>query len=163
MTKYLLPILFLAFSLDLVIKPLVTQQLAQAEALSLGPLGFQLRWVENTGIAFSLLEQTPPWVLAVAAIVLMIGLTFWARTQLPKEAFLPKLATALILGGGLNNALDRLWDGAVTDYIELTWISYPIFNLSDVLVVSGCILLAYWLVFRSEQPQLESHSEAPQE
>jgi signal peptidase II len=53
------------------------------------------------------------------------------------------LGFGLVMGGGLNNALDRLLTGAVTDYIHLPFLDLPIFNVSDVVIFIGAMLIFY--------------------
>jgi signal peptidase II len=47
----------------------------------------------------------------------------------------------LVAGGGLGNLVDRVRLGYVVDYLEFRPFSFPIFNIADVLVCTGCGLL----------------------
>ncbi|MEW1882897.1 signal peptidase II, partial [Rhodococcus sp. NPDC080181] len=49
------------------------------------------------------------------------------------------VALALILAGALSNVLDRLVDGAVTDYFHTGW--WPTFNLADIYITCGVVLM----------------------
>jgi len=52
------------------------------------------------------------------------------------------IGLGLILAGGIGNLFDRVFRGFVVDYIDFTpLIKYPIFNLADVCVVVGCIIV----------------------
>jgi signal peptidase II len=55
---------------------------------------------------------------------------------------------SLIIGGALGNLIDRIRLNYVIDYFDFTLINYPIFNVADVFVVCGTILLAYGILFR---------------
>ena len=95
----------------------------------------------NHGAAFSSLEgQTA--LLAVIAFVLLIGLGIAAARTRPEQR-LERIAYAVIAGGGLGNLLDRLRDGAVTDFVAWRWNEHrwPIFNVADVALVVGVLLL----------------------
>jgi signal peptidase II len=48
---------------------------------------------------------------------------------------------SLVAGGGLGNLIDRVRLGYVVDYLELKLFSFPIFNIADVLVCTGCGLM----------------------
>jgi len=48
---------------------------------------------------------------------------------------------AIIIGGALGNLIDRVRLNYVTDFLDFTLINYPIFNLADVFVVSGVVML----------------------
>ena len=53
----------------------------------------------------------------------------------------------LILAGAWGNAIDRLIRGYVVDYFEFTFFSWPVFNVADIYVVVGTVLLAVLLIF----------------
>jgi signal peptidase II len=50
------------------------------------------------------------------------------------------VAIGLLAGGALGNLSDRVRDGAVTDYVD--FLSWPSFNLADVAITAGVVLLA---------------------
>ena len=54
------------------------------------------------------------------------------------------VALSMVLGGGIGNLLDRIFRGAVLDFIKV--FSFPLFNMADCLVVIGTILLIIFLV-----------------
>jgi signal peptidase II len=65
-----------------------------------------------------------------------------------------KLSLAIIIGGALGNLIDRVRLNYVTDFLDFTLINYPIFNLADVFVVSGVVLLSYMLLFKGDMPKI---------
>jgi signal peptidase II len=98
-----------------------------------------LRFVRatNTGVAFSI-DVGGEWsVLAIAAIVIGGVLAYFARHRERRGLW---LATGLVVGGALGNLLDRLRDGAVTDFIKLPL--WPAFNGADSAITIGVIALA---------------------
>jgi signal peptidase II len=95
----------------------------------------------NTGAAFSSFTGSQI-VLSALALVALIGLGIAAARTQPEQG-LRRLAYATIAGGALGNLIDRLRDGAVTDFVrwragEHAW---PIFNVADVALVAGVGLL----------------------
>lgn len=55
---------------------------------------------------------------------------------------LMKISASLIIGGGVSNLVDRIIRGYVVDYIDISAIvSYPIFNIADICIVIGIILI----------------------
>jgi signal peptidase II len=108
------------------------------------PAVLALHHVENSGISFSLASQWPTsWVISLTGLVLL-GLCVYVVKQLLTPQGLPKIALigwACLLAGGLNNWLDRAFTNAVTDYLMLLPVSFPVFNLADVLVSVGALLL----------------------
>ena len=101
---------------------------------------FHFRFAWNTGAAFSFLSEKPVIVIVCTMLILSAVALF---LFLPKRERLPdRLCLALIFAGGLGNLIDRILYGAVADFIEFTFISFPVFNLADVCVVTGTMLYA---------------------
>ncbi len=101
-------------------------------------LDYVLVW--NTGISYGLLGGLPVWALGLIMAVAIIALSvWWTRTNV----LLVRLGLALAVGGALSNALDRLLYGAVADFFHFHWgqWSFYIFNLADVAITFGVILL----------------------
>jgi signal peptidase II len=123
-------------------------------AIRLTPfLDLALAW--NTGISYGLFRQEGPlgqWALlalkAIAAVLLWIWL---ARSASRFTA----LSLALIIGGAIGNAVDRLAYGAVADFVlfhvttENFNFSWYVFNLADVAIVAGVVGLLYETLFGS--------------
>lgn len=95
----------------------------------------------NDGAAFSNLrgQQIILSLIAVGALVMLIAM---ARRTKPEQR-LQRAAYAMIAGGALGNLIDRVRDGAVTDFVRWRIGSHdwPIFNVADVALVIGVALL----------------------
>jgi len=137
---------------------LVTKAIA---AYALAPIGFAhdvvgdwLRFtlVYNPGAAFGLhLGPWSRWIfLALAAGVLVVLWRLFKETRAGDNA--RTFALALVCAGALGNALDRLRspDGVV-DFIDVGVgaLRWPTFNVADVAVTCGALLLA-WVLWREE-------------
>jgi signal peptidase II len=96
--------------------------------------------VRNTGVAFSMFSGggTLLVVFAVIATIALLGF-FFAHAERPL-AWLP---TGLLLGGAVGNLIDRLREGAVTDFVKFP--AWPAFNVADVAITLGVITLLYVL------------------
>lgn len=109
--------------------------------------GIELVYTHNHGVAFGLLPGASVLVtVALAAIVLAVLLYFVRRSG----QGLLWLPTGMIVGGALGNVLDRLRDGSVTDFIKLP-LGWPPFNLADVAITIGVIVLALMVAVRAEE------------
>lgn len=109
------------------------------EVLNVTPF-FDYVLVWNTGISYGLLDRLPVWALGVVMLVAIVALSIWWWRS---NEFLVRVGLALCIGGALSNALDRLIYGAVADFFHFhsgTW-SFYIFNLADVAITLGVILL----------------------
>jgi signal peptidase II len=107
---------------------------------------FDLTLVYNRGAAFSFLATEAGWqrwfftVLGIgAAVVITLILRRQGRQAHPRFA----LALSLIMGGALGNVIDRVAYGHVIDFLLFYWKDwyYPAFNVADVAITCGAILL----------------------
>lgn len=88
----------------------------------------------NPGIAFGIRFGAMQDFVVLAAIIVVMAIAWrTARTTLQKAAF------GLIIGGALENIVDRFMDGYVTDFFQVG--SFPIFNVADSCITAGVILL----------------------
>ena len=140
-----------ALVVDQVTKTLV---LANAELLSSGiPLmpGFNLVLGRNDGVSFGLLGGAPiSWLVGLA-----IGICgFLIILLIRSNSLIEGCAYGAIIGGALGNVLDRLRNGAVTDFFDiyLGSLHWPTFNMADVFIVggAGCLVVISLLDGKSE-------------
>lgn len=93
----------------------------------------------NHGVSFGLLNHYPLLTLITSVLIIII-LTLVLLFKKPKLINL--MALLLLLSGGISNTIDRVGNyGAVIDWIKI-WF-FPVFNLGDLAITSGVILLAY--------------------
>lgn len=122
--------------LDQAAKALVERNLLPGEDVEvLGPI--ELTLAHNTGVAFGLAGGGGVRLVLLTAVALaVIGYVF------SRDPTRPGLwvAAGLLAGGALGNLADRVRDDAVTDFIQIG--SWPAFNLADVAVTLGVIVLA---------------------
>lgn len=96
--------------------------------------------VWNTGVSYGLLDGLPVIALGAIAVVAIAALAvWWFRTT----DVLVRYGLMLAIGGAVSNALDRLLYGAVADFFHFHWHdwSFYIFNLADVAITAGVVLL----------------------
>ncbi|WP_034742923.1 signal peptidase II [Hyphomonas chukchiensis] len=149
MSRYLrmlgLSIVFFVFALDLASKALMFSALTKAGGLiNLLPF-FDFRLGFNHGVSFGLLSSQSdwaPWLLAAVALGISVYLSMrlWRATTKTESIWI-----GLIIGGALGNAVDRLVDGAVTDFLDIHINGYhwPTFNLADVAIVIGVAIIIF--------------------
>lgn len=118
---------------------------------------FTITHFTNTGAAFGLLRDQNVLFVAIALVV-VVSVIVYAR-YLPHDRLLVQIAIGLQLGGALGNMIDRVRQGHVTDFLyfhnlPLLNRPWPAFNVADMAIVSGVILLAYFmLTYKEPQPQ----------
>lgn len=99
----------------------------------------------NKGVSFGMfadqLEEIPG-IFGGIKILIVLGLLIWASVS---RAHVEAVSLGLIAGGATGNIIDRLRDGAVTDFLDIyagSW-HWPAFNVADVAIVSGSVLLMW--------------------
>ena len=129
---------------DQVVKYLVRTGIPLHTAVDFLP-GLDLTYVQNTGAAFSLLSGHT-WVLTLLSGVVALALAVaLAKRLLPHWSGM--LSLALLLGGAIGNFIDRLLLGFVTDMFATTFMNFAVFNVADIGVVLGGILLCLHVIF----------------
>jgi signal peptidase II len=128
----------IVIALDQVSKALVRSNIAQGESDSLVPGVVDLVHVRNDGVAFGVFAGGAAIVTVVIAAALAALLAYFA-THLDKP--LVWLPTGMLLGGAIGNIIDRVRDGAVTDFIKLP--AWPAFNVADMSITFGVLVLLY--------------------
>jgi signal peptidase II len=103
---------------------------------------FELVMAWNRGVSYGLFKTDAQWPLIAGAAVICAGLWAWANRDGNR---LQAAALALVIGGALSNAFDRLVYGAVADFFHVFVgdFSWYVFNLADVAIVAGVGLLLY--------------------
>ena len=141
-------IVILVLILDRITKELAPGLPADGLVLIPGVLG--LRYLENTGIAFSLLSGMPR-LMGILGLALVVGGFIWLRKK--KIALFPLTGLTLMAGGALGNMPDRLIRGFVPDMIETLFVNFPVFNIADSCLTVGCILVMVSLLCRPQDWQ----------
>lgn len=136
----------LVLVLDQVTKALVRADVAVGEKNEVLPF-LDIVHVHNDGVAFGFLGGGGALVLIVvfAAVALLLG--FFARNPTARWMWLP---TGMLLGGALGNLVDRIRQGYVTDFIGQPFL--PSFNVADIAVTCGVILLVIVLELNARRP-----------
>ncbi len=153
---YILAIL-LCIAADQAVKYYVVTHLALYESAPLLPGIVELLHIQNTGGGFSILSGHT-WALTVLTAALMAGIGY----VMVKKLFPHPLAMwtlAAILGGGLGNLIDRVRLGYVVDMFNFQFMSYPVFNVADILVVCGTIGFAAYYLFLHDREKPEETKE----
>jgi signal peptidase II len=130
-------VLALVVGLDQLTKALVRGGIEVGEEDSVLP-AVSLVHVRNTGVAFGAFSGGG--LIVVALVTAALGaLLFYFFTHLDKR--LVWLPTGMLLGGSIGNIIDRIRDGAVTDFVKLP--AWPAFNLADTSITLGVLVLLY--------------------
>ena len=100
---------------------------------------FHFTYVINTGAAFSFFRgqvEILRWISLIVSLLLIVFVWFTPRLTL-----LEQLGYGFILSGAIGNGIDRFLFGYVVDFLDFRLINFPIFNLADVFINIGVLLL----------------------
>ena len=151
-------IVLVGIALDQLTKALIEQNFELYETLPIWEDVFHFTYVQNRGMAFSMLSNHR-WVFLVfssIAIVVLSAYLFRGISYMsdkledgsyPPLAPLGGIALSMIVSGGIGNMIDRLSpEKYVVDFIDVRLINFAIFNVADCFVCVGAALLALHLV-----------------
>lgn len=127
-----------SFLLDLISKLIVINTLKIQESVVVINNFFNITFVKNIGVAFSLFEGRVSFVVIVTSIFICWLLKELYTREVP---FIYELFYGFILGGAIGNLLDRVIYGYVIDFLDFNIFgyNYPVFNIADAFIVIGII------------------------
>ena len=143
--NFLMIITIIAILLDQLIKIIIKSKIFNSSIILI-PHVLNLTYVQNTGAAFGIGSNSTSMFVAVNVVI--IGLiTYFIFSKREELSKLILIALHLVLAGGIGNLIDRIARGFVIDYIDISpLIKYPVFNLADIFVVVGCLIVVISLV-----------------
>ena len=120
---------------------LIALKLIDGKTYSLGLI--DLIYVKNTGAAFSILQNATTFLIIISTLAVFL-IAYYLFKNLRDDYMKENLFLALMLSGILGNLYERLAFGYVRDFFSLTFVNFPIFNISDIFInigVFGIIIL----------------------
>jgi signal peptidase II len=155
------------FMIDQVTKAWAIRRLRFGEDVAVIPGLLNFAYAQNTGVAFSMLDDhgdAGRWGLSIVAMVAgALVLYFFWRTPRSDDRILGALA--LLLAGIAGNVTDRMRLGFVVDFIDVQFGSwhYPTFNVADMAIVigAGLLIIDMFLSKRKEQSETRAAGSVP--
>lgn len=117
---------------------------AYSQGLPFIPGFMRFLYVENRGAAFGMLHGYS-WIFVLAACLVILG-TLAVFLIRPRTPAIQLIWFSLLSAGALGNLIDRLAHGFVTDFFATEFIDFPVFNVADICVSSGAILMILYLL-----------------
>ena len=102
---------------------------------------FKLDFVKNYGAAFNIFSGNRVFLSLISIFfsILLIYLIFRKNTLNSFDLY----SCSFILGGTIGNGIDRIYKGFVVDFINLNIINFPVFNIADISINIGFVILLY--------------------
>ena len=134
---------FLSLSIFIILVDQFTKYLISYDKLFINKdfLLFKLDFVKNYGAAFNIFSGSRIF-LSLISIIFSILLIYLILRKYNLNA-LDLYSYSFILGGTIGNGMDRILKGYVIDFINLNIINFPVFNIADISINIGFILLLY--------------------
>ncbi len=102
---------------------------------------FHLTYVENRGIAFGMFSGGRIYFVIISLIILLLLAVVIFKTPKESRTVWLKAATASIYGGAIGNMIERIFKGYVVDFLDFRIIDFPVFNVADIAVCVGALML----------------------
>lgn len=107
-----------------------------------------LLWFEsalNTGVAFSMFQNASGVFIVTSSLaVLVFAFLIFSKKIVKYKS--EKICLGFILGGTLSNLIDRIIFGGVRDFLYLKFINFAIFNIADMAISFGVIVLCIFIL-----------------
>lgn len=147
--KISLPIvMLLGIVLDQVVKMAIVKHIKLSEQKPVLKGLLSLTHLRNNGAAWSILEGQQWFFVLTTVIVLAVAAWFWLK-NLSKNWY--AIGLTLIISGALGNFIDRVRQGYVVDMFQLDFINFPIFNVADILLSIGFVVLFIGILLEKDE------------
>lgn len=100
--------------------------------------------VSNTGAAFSTFQGQQDLLILISSLAVLFFIGYFTKHEV---AVLEQFGWGLLLGGAVGNLFDRVVYNCVIDFINFECLKFPVFNVADVAITFGTILVCYYCFF----------------
>ncbi|KGM96659.1 signal peptidase II [Clostridium botulinum] len=140
-------VIIIGILLDRFTKVWALKTLANGKEIELIKDFFSFRYLENRGAAFGIFQEKI-FLLVLFTLIAILAIIYYVIKYKPKCKFI-KIGFACIIAGALGNLYDRIFYKFVVDFILVHYKDvyyYPTFNIADILVVVGTIMLGIFIL-----------------
>lgn len=116
---------------------------------------FQLHYLENRGAAFGMMQGMKPWFVVATLLMLVLMIFIYWKSPMEKRFRWARFILILLTAGALGNLVDRLILNYVVDFFYFELINFPIFNMADIYVSCGTVLLILFSLFYYKDEDIE--------
>ena len=102
------------------------------ETMSSNPV-FDLIFIQNTGAAFSILENSKIFLISFSAFAILAMIVYLIK-NIQKASSFAIFWASLLIAGVFCNMYERIVYGYVRDFFKLNFIDFPVFNISDIFI-----------------------------
>lgn len=127
-----------------------------ADALVLIDGVFELRYLENHGAAFGILQnQQTFFILSTSIVLILLAYIYLKRIPNERRFLWLNITMILFFAGAIGNFIDRLTQNYVVDFFYFRLIDFPIFNVADIYVTVAAFLMIILGIFYYKEEDFE--------
>lgn len=147
-------VIILSVSLDQFTKYLAIKHL-QNNPITLIKDVFQLRYLENRGAAFGIMQNQQAFFLFIGIVTLAFIIYLYIRMPKTKKFILLRVCMIFITAGAIGNMIDRVRFQYVVDFLYFELIDFPIFNVADIYATVATFGLIILLLFYYKEEDID--------
>lgn len=139
--------------LDQFSKSLAVKYLKEKPSISLIDKVLELFYLENHGAAFGILQNGQIFFVIITAVILIAIFYVLYRMPAVKAYSLLFVLLSLLVAGAVGNLIDRIRLGYVVDFIYVSFIDFPVFNVADMYVTisTALIIISALFIYRDDE------------
>lgn len=133
-------------------KMLAVNKLMNQEPFVIIEKVFQLRYLENRGAAFGILQGQKGFFVITGIIILVAIAYLYNKMPSTKKYYLLRILAILMAAGAIGNMIDRVSKNYVVDFFYFELINFPIFNVADcyVTVAAALLIISIMFIYKEE-------------
>lgn len=146
--------LLILVAVDQVTKYFVLENLKGRQPVELIEGVFELQYLENRGAAFGMLQNGQVFFVFMAVVMMTIIIFVLLKMPVSRKYGPWHVFLVMIAAGGIGNMIDRIRLNYVVDFLYFSLIDFPIFNVADIFVSVGTIMLFVIILFFTKEEDL---------
>lgn len=152
---YFYVLIALVIGIDQWVKYYIRAHMTMGDSLAVWPGVLNLTYIGNQGAAFSIMEGQQ-WFFILSTIAVVIVVAYFRKKGSMQGSRLLETGVALLVGGAIGNAIDRVVYHWVTDFFDLQFVRFAIFNVADIAINVAVVLMVIHVIIgerKSKQPK----------
>lgn len=145
---YFYILIAIVIGVDQWVKYYIRAHMTMGDTMPLWPGVVNLFYLKNPGAAFGILEGQQ-WFFILSTLAVIAAVIYYRRKGELQGRRLLEIGVALLVGGAIGNAIDRVVFHRVTDFFDLQFVNFAIFNVADVAINIGVALMALHVIIES--------------
>lgn len=148
--------IILLIGLDQVTKFLAVKFLYDGTVIDIIPNVFCLKYLENRGAAFGMLQDQLIFFVIITTVLLVVMPYIYSIIPLEARYNPMRFCAILLYSGAIGNMIDRIRLNYVIDFLYFELIDFPIFNVADIYVTVTCAIFFLLMIFYYKEEELDN-------